>query len=269
MFPDMEIARAAVAFLLGSVFGSFLNVVIHRLPREESLVRPGSHCPRCSKPIAWYDNVPMLSWLLLRGRCRHCRKPISSRYPLVEAAVGLLAVSLQRRWADAPLWGGAAALACGALLAVTFIDWDTFIIPDELSLGLVAAGLLLSPINPAFDAGGRWWLSALWSARGALFGLAIGWGLATLGESLFKKEALGGGDVKLLAGVGAWTGMLGTFDCLMLGSLLGSVYGVGLLASGRAKRSDPIPFGPFLSFGAVFNFFVLLPLGWPLISPIP
>jgi len=265
----METFPAATAFLFGSVFGSFLNVVIHRLPREESIVRPRSRCPRCAAPIAWYDNIPMLSWLALGGRCRRCRKPISPRYPLVEAASALLAAGLQRRWPDLPGWGAAAALACLALLAVALIDWDTFLIPDELSLGLVLSGLLFSPINPYFDAGGRWWLSALWCARGAAVGLAIGWGLAVGGEFVFKKEALGGGDVKLLAGVGAWTGMLGAFDCLMIGSLLGSIYGVWLLASGRAKRADPIPFGPFLACGAVFNFFYLLPLGWPLISPIP
>ncbi|OGS00667.1 MAG: hypothetical protein A2V88_07225 [Elusimicrobia bacterium RBG_16_66_12] len=152
---------------------------------------------------------------------------------------------------------------------MALIDWDTFLIPDELSLGLALTGIVFSPINPYLDAGGRWWLSALWSARGALAGLAMGWGLAVVGEFVFKKEALGGGDVKLLAGVGAWTGMLGAFDCLMIGSLLGSVYGVWLLASGRAKRADPIPFGPFLSCGAVFNFFFLLPLGWPLIASVP
>jgi len=261
----MEIFLAAGAFLYGSIFGSFLNVVIHRLPREESLVRPRSRCPRCSKPIAWYDNIPILSWLALGGRCRHCRKLISPRYPLVEAAMGSLAAGLHLRWGSLPFWVAAAALACGALLAVALIDWDTFIIPDELSLGLVVVGLLLSAINPYFETDGRWWLSALWSGRGALVGLAMGWGLAAAGEFVFKKEALGGGDVKLLAGVGAWTGMLGAFDCLMIGSFLGSIYGVWLLASGRAKRADPIPFGPFLACGAIFNFFRLLPLGWPLI----
>lgn len=265
----METLPVATAFLFGSIYGSFLNVVIHRLPREESIVHPRSHCPRCHKPIAWYDNLPMVSWLALGGRCRHCRKAISARYPLVEGATGLLAAGLQWHWTAVPAWAAAVALACGALLAVALIDWDTFLIPDELSLGLVVSGLLVSSLNPHFAAPGRWWLSALWSARGALMGLALGWGLAAVGEKIFKKDALGGGDVKLLAGVGAWTGMLGAFDCLMIGSLLGSVYGVWLLARGQAKRSDPIPFGPFLSCGAVFNFFLLLPLGWPMIPPAP
>jgi len=264
LFPAMGILATAFAFWLGSVYGSFLNVVVHRLPRDESLVRPRSRCPRCRAMIAWYDNVPVLSWLWLGGKCRRCRKPISARYPLVEAAMGLLAAALRLRWADAPAWTAAAALACGALLAVALIDWDTFLIPDELSLGLVVSGLLAAPINPYF-AGSSWWAPVLWSAYGAALGFAMGWAIAALGEFMLKKEALGGGDVKLLAGVGAWAGAAGAFDCLMIGSLIGSIYGVRLLLSGKAKRSDPIPFGPFLAAGAAFNFFKLLPLGWPLI----
>jgi leader peptidase (prepilin peptidase)/N-methyltransferase len=253
-----------IAFLYGSIYGSFLNVAVHRLPREESLVRPRSRCPRCHRLIVWRDNIPILSWLLLGGRCRNCRKPISARYPVVEAATGLLAAALRLRWPADPAWIVGAALACGALLAVALIDWETFLIPDELSLGLVVAGLLFSTVNPYF-AGGPWWQSAWFSLRGALAGFAMAWAIAAVGEAALKKEALGGGDVKLLAGVGAWAGATGAFDCLMLGSLAGSVYGVRLLLAGKAKRSDPIPFGPFLAAGAAFNFFALLPLGWPLI----
>lgn len=261
----MDMLPTVLAFWFGSLYGSFLNVVIHRLPREESLVRPRSRCPRCKAMIAWYDNVPIVSWLILGGRCRRCRKPISARYPLVEAATGVLAASLQRRWTDLPAWTAAAALACGALLAVALIDWDTFLIPDELSLGLVVSGLLAAPFNP-YLAGGAWWQPLLWSLFGASCGFAMGWGMASLGEFMLKKEALGGGDVKLLAGVGAWAGATGAFDCLMIGSLIGSVYGVRLLLAGKAKRSDPIPFGPFLAMGAAFGFFKLLPVGWPLLS---
>jgi leader peptidase (prepilin peptidase)/N-methyltransferase len=255
---------AAAAFVYGGIYGSFLNVVVYRLPRGQSLVRPRSRCPRCSAPIAWYDNVPVLSWLVLRGRCRSCAAPISARYPLVEAATALLSAGLARRWDGAPAWIAAAALASGALLAVALIDWDTYLIPDELSLGLAAAGVLCAAWNPYF-AGGDWRMAAWWSLRGGLLGLALGWGLAAAGTAAFKKEALGGGDVKLLAGVGAWAGAVGAFDCLLIGSLLGSIYAVRLLLSGRARRSDPIPFGPFLAAGAVFNFFRLLPLGWPLV----
>ena len=264
LFPAMKILATLFAFWFGSVYGSFLNVVIHRLPREESLVRPRSRCPRCKTMIAWFDNVPIVSWLILGGRCRRCRKPISARYPLVEAAAGLLAAALQRRWTDDPAWTAAAALACGALLAVALIDWDTFLIPDELSLGLVVSGLLTAPLNPYF-AGPSWGTAILRSLLGAFCGFAMAWAIAALGEFMLKKEALGGGDVKLLAGVGAWAGATGAFDCLMIGSFIGSIYGVRLLLAGKATRSDPIPFGPFLAVGAAFNFFRLLPLGWPLI----
>jgi leader peptidase (prepilin peptidase)/N-methyltransferase len=260
----MPVFASAIAFLYGSVYGSFLNVAVHRLPREESLVRPRSRCPRCHKSIAWFDNIPVVSWLVLGGRCRHCRKPISARYPAVEAAMGLLAVALQRRWPGEFVWVVGAALACGALLAVALIDFETFLIPDELSIGLAISGLLFSPWNPYFS-GDAWWWSVLYCLRGALSGFLMAYAIAVVGETLMKKEALGGGDVKLLAGVGAWAGATGAFDCLMLGSFAGSIYGIRLMLTGKAKRSDPIPFGPFLSAGAVFNFFVLLPLGWPLL----
>jgi leader peptidase (prepilin peptidase)/N-methyltransferase len=259
--------RALVEFaalIYGGIYGSFLNVVVYRLPLGQSLVRPRSRCPHCGTGIAWYDNVPALSWLVLRGRCRSCAAPISARYPLVEAATALLAAGLAWRWNGAGVWTIAAALASGVLLAVALIDWDTFMIPDELSLGLAAAGVSVSAWNPYF-AGGDWRMAAWWSLRGGLLGLTLGWCLAAGGAAVFKKEALGGGDVKLLAGVGAWAGATGAFDCLMIGSLFGSLYAVRLLSAGRAKRSDPIPFGPFLAIGAVFNFFRLLPLGWPLV----
>lgn len=254
-----------VAALFGSLYGSFLNVVIYRLPREESVVTPRSRCPHCGKPIGWRDNLPVVSWLVLRGRGRCCRKPISARYPLVEAATALLAGGLWVKWGALPVFAGAAVVACGALVAVALIDWDTFLIPDELSLGLALAGLLVSPWNPYLDAGtfGAWYLPVYWSARGAVAGFLLGWGVAAAGEAIFKKEAFGGGDVKLLAGIGAWTGLTGAFDALMIGSLLGSIYGLALLRSGKASRSDAIPFGPFLAAAAAFNFFKLLPLGWP------
>lgn len=251
-----------LAFWLGSCLGSFVNVLVYRLPRDLSVVSPRSYCPHCRRGIAWHDNIPILSWLGLRGRCRHCRQSISWRYPAVEMTTGLLTTALWMRWGSFPAWAAAAALAAAALLAVTVIDWDTFLIPDMLSLGLLGAGWLASPINPILD--GASWQASLWfSVRGAAAGFAMCWLTAEVGERVFKKEAMGGGDIKLMAAVGAWTGALGAFDCLMVASLLGSVYGIALIARGRLKRSDPIPFGPFLSGAAVFNFFYLLPFGFP------
>lgn len=252
-----------LAFFLGSCLGSFLNVVAYRLPKGRSLIRPGSSCPKCRAPIAFYDNIPVLGWLFLAGRCRRCRKPISPRYPCVELAAALLSLALWRRWSPEPVWAVCAIAAACVLIAVTLIDWDTFLIPDVLSLGLLAAGLLASPLNPILGRGGPWYVAIGLSLRGAVVGFVMCWLVAEAGERIFGKEAMGGGDIKLLAAVGAWSGGLGAFDTLMLGSLLGSIYGIGLMSLGRLKRSDPIPFGPFLSAGAIFNFFVLLPLGFP------
>ncbi|MEK9146556.1 MAG: A24 family peptidase, partial [Elusimicrobiota bacterium] len=183
------------------------------------------------------------------------------RYPLVEASCGALGAGLSLRWPGDPLWTALALVAAGLLLAVALIDWDTFLIPNSLSLGLLTAGLLIAPFNPLFEGGLGWrWLHSLGGAAAGFFGC---WAIAELGERIFKKEAMGGGDVKLLAAVGAWSGVLGAFDCMVVGSALGAVYGVGLLILGRIRRQDPIPFGPFLSAGAVFNFFFLLPFGFP------
>lgn len=246
---------------MGLCLGSFSNVVIHRLPRGRSLVRPPSHCPRCRRPVAAYDNVPVLSWVLLRGRCRHCEKPISWRYPLVELLTGALFAAVWWRWEGQWAWAAAAAAALTALLCVAFIDCDTFLIPDELSLGLAAAGLLCSPLNPTLGDAASGRLVA--SAAGAVFGLGLCWAIAALGEKAFGREAMGGGDIKLLMGVGAWTGALGAFDTMVVASFAGAAHGVWLIASGRLGRRDPIPFGPFLSGAAAFTFFYKLPFGFP------
>lgn len=248
--------------VFGLCMGSFVNVLIYRLPREMSVVRPRSRCPHCSKPIAFYDNLPLLSWILLKGRCRGCRAPISARYPAVELLLGLLALGLRLRWPEHMLWTLPALLGCSALVAVAFIDWDTFLIPDELSLGLLAAGLLAAPLNPLLG-GQVWWSRILHSLGGGAVGFALCWGLAVFGEKVFKKEAMGGGDVKLLAAIGAWAGALGAFNALIVASFLGSAWGLSLILRRRIARQDPIPFGPFLSAAALLNFYAVLPPGFP------
>ncbi|MBI4375023.1 MAG: prepilin peptidase [Elusimicrobia bacterium] len=247
-----------VALWIGACLGSFVNVLVHRLPREQSVVAPGSRCPRCGVSIRFYDNVPVFGWLWLGGRCRSCRAKISLRYPLIELLTAVLCAGLWWRWRPDLAWSAAAMVVAAALVAVAFIDWDHFIIPDELSLGLLGLGLLASPINPLLW--GEHWLARLGSGLlGAAAGFGMCWLTAEMGERLFKKEAMGGGDIKLMAAVGAWTGVLGAFDCLMIGSFLGAVYGLSLMARRRLKRSDPIPFGPFLSASALLNFFWLIP----------
>ena len=255
--------EGALSFCFGACLGSFVNVLAYRLPRDESVVSPGSRCPHCGAPIAFYDNIPILGWLWLRGRCRCCRRRISPRYPLVEAAAALLSLGLWLRWRVSPLWTAWAVLAAMDLMVIALIDWDTGCIPDVLSFALIIGGLIAAPVNPLV--GGRWYWAVVSSLFGAAMGFFLCWATAQAGRLIFKKEAMGEGDVVLLAGVGAWTGGVGVFDALVLGSLLGAVYGVGRVVRGSLHLSDPVSFGPFLAAGAIFDFFILLPLGFPFI----
>lgn len=175
--------------------------------------------------------------------------------------MGLVAAALSWQYAGSHAWIALSACACAAFVAVACIDWDTFLIPNELSFGLLAAGLIVSPWNPIFEGGAAQRL--LFSFLGAVAGLSLCWAIAVFGEKLFKKEAMGGGDIKLLAAVGAWTSVLGAFDCLIIASFVGALYGIVLIARKKVARQDPIPFGPFLSAAAIFNFFYLLPFGFP------
>ncbi len=232
MIALAETLLIAWAALLGAVVGSFLNVVIARLPHGQSVVRPRSRCPRCQAPIAWYDNVPVLSWLLLRGRCRGCRLPISLRYPLVEALVAGLAVAALARH------GFSAAALCeltlaSLLVAMLFIDLDTWLLPHALTWPLLASGLLLAPFG----------LTAAPSFASAALGAGIGFAtfglISVAGARLMKQEALGFGDVWLLAGIGAWLGPWALLPVVLFASLLGSLVGVALIVLGKAQPGPP------------------------------
>jgi leader peptidase (prepilin peptidase)/N-methyltransferase len=224
---------AAWAAALGAAVGSFLNVVVARLPRGESLVRPGSRCPRCRAPIAWHDNVPVLSWILLRGRCRACRAPISVRYPLVEV-LGALAALLAFRRYGLSLPAAAELAFAAVLLALTFIDLDTWLLPHALTWPLLAAGIVASAagIGPARLGASLW---------GAGLGFAAFAAVAWAGERVFKKEALGFGDVWLLAGIGAWLGAAALLPVVLLASLQGSLVGIGLILLGKATPGPKEP----------------------------
>lgn len=225
------------AGLLGLLLGSFLNVCVHRWPLDQSVVRPRSRCPGCERPIAWFDNVPVLSWLLLRGRCRHCDAPISIQYPVVELATGLI-------WAGSVAQYGAgfeglrAALFLTLLLGIALTDARHYVIPDEFSLGGLALGLALAAVPGGFPL-----LRALFGAVG---GFALLWTIAVAGEWAFRKPAMGGGDVKMMAMVGAFLGLSGVLLTIFLGALLGSVvFGPISWKTGRL-----VPFGIFLALGA-------------------
>ncbi len=235
------------AFAVGAAIGSFLNVVIHRLPRNKSIVRPASRCPSCESPIAWWANIPILSYLALRGRCFHCKARISARYPLVEALTGLLFVALFLHWGFAPqlplTWGLSAAL-----IAVIFIDAEHQIIPNEITfpgipLGLACAWLLPTPPDIV----------------DALLGLVIAggmmWAVAAIYEWSTGRVGLGMGDVKLVAMLGCFLGLQAALGILVIGSFLGLGQALLMIAFRGAGRLTRIPFGPALAVAGILHLF--------------
>lgn len=222
--------------MLGLLFGSFANVLIHRLPRGESIVRPGSRCPHCAHAIAWYDNIPVFSWLLLQGRCRHCDKPVAWRYPLAEAGLGLLWAGLA--WHFSPGLGLGAVLVLSFLLwTLTWIDLETGLLPDALTLPGIAAGLL-------FAAFGGHITDAL---IGAVAGYVVFWLVARAFLLITGREGMGQGDFKLLAMLGAFLGWQALPFVVFLSSFVGALVGsLFLLLSRRSIRAE-IPFGPYLA----------------------
>lgn len=242
-------------FLLGSAFGSFLNVCILRLPKGQSILRPASRCPRCKKNIAWFDNIPILSFILLRGKCRHCELAISWQYPAVEMTTGLLFVLAFWRFGDEPVrltWVLAILLIS---VLVSAIDIRTLTLPDKILLPFGALCLVLAPLNPNFTGTvPEHYKESLW---GLLFGGGVFWALSVIGFYLFKKEALGGGDVKLMAVFGSALGWDRVMDGLFTGSLASFCMVVVLMAMGRMGMKSAFPFGPFLCAGTLASLF------WP------
>jgi leader peptidase (prepilin peptidase) / N-methyltransferase len=234
------------SIVLGAMIGSFLNVCICRLPNEESIVFPGSRCPQCRKPIRFYDNIPLLSYLLLRGKCRHCGAPISIQYPLVEGITGLSSLFLFIRFGPSLSYLVYFAFV-GALIAITVIDLYHQIIPDVISLPGIVVGLLASLIVPQ--------ITFLNSLIGVLLGGGSLFLVATVYHWLFKREGMGGGDVKLLAMIGAFLGWKAVILTIFLSSFIGSVTGIILILIKGKDFKYAIPFGPFLSAGAVISLF--------------
>jgi leader peptidase (prepilin peptidase)/N-methyltransferase len=324
-----------VAFVFGAVVGSFLNVCIHRLPRGESVVRPRSRCPGCGAQIAWFDNVPVLSWVLLGGKCRGCGMWISPRYAIVELGTGLLFVAIWRAFDPSEAFAYT-VFACG-LVAATFIDFEHYIIPDRITLGGVLAGVVFSGFIPQLQGVGRHGEAALWSLGGAAAGYATLWVVVEIGKKLFgvkrvefptptevfltpeglrfggesekweeifwresdalrfgaigvrlgerswdeavvrvnwkevrvneeafpleslgelmavtkrleiPREAMGQGDVKFLAGIGAFLGPQAIFFVILASSVLGSAIGLAMMQLARRGWGFKIPYGPYLA----------------------
>lgn len=224
------------------MLGSFANVIIYRLPRGENIAWPGSHCPKCQAPIRWFHNVPIFGWLVLRGRCASCKQPISYRYPLVELLMASLFLALYLHvgieWRLIEYF-----LFVFGLVVITFIDFDHMIIPDVFSLSGIVIGLLGAALNPERE---------FWPAfAGVLMGGGFLWAVAYVYMAFRKQEGMGGGDIKLLAWIGAVLGWTAVPFVLLSSSLIGSV--VGLIVAFRRKEGlkSSIPFGPYLALGAI------------------
>ena len=233
-------------FIIGAILGSFMNVCIYRLPRKESIVTPSSHCPSCGAGIPWFDNIPILSFLILRGRCRACKKRISPRYIIVEALSGLICVLLFLHFGLSAKFFIFLCLS-SALLVASFIDLRFHEIPDIITLPGIVAGLLLAGLYPPLT--GR--LENLPSLVDSLLGVLVGGGSIYLagfiGEFIFKKEAMGGGDVKLLAMIGSFIGWKLVVFTFFLAPFFGSLVGIALKIK---EGKDIIPYGPHLSLAA-------------------
>lgn len=240
------------AFLFGSVIGSFLNVCIYRIPRRLSIVVPSSRCPLCNNHIQPRDNIPLLSYILLKGKCRFCKERISFEYPLVEFLNAVLYVIIL--WRFGPQFSGVLLIYfifVSSLIIITFIDLEHQIIPNVITLpGIVLSLIFGSMILPdPFSIGDPLRFNA--SIAGILLGGGLFYAIGVLGTAVFKKEAMGGGDIKMMAMIGGFLGWKGVVLTTFLGSLLGSIVGISLIMIKGRKWGSKIPFGPYLAFGAI------------------
>jgi leader peptidase (prepilin peptidase)/N-methyltransferase len=240
------IGPQVIALMLGCILGSFYNVVIYRLPAGQSIVQPGSRCPSCGNAIAAYDNIPMMSYLLLGGKCRRCKAPISVRYPLIEGISGLLALLLFRRYGLHPQLA-IEFIFCSLLLIIAMIDLDTFLIPDILSLSGIVLGLAFSFFTPRLS-----WSDSL---LGIILGGGILYVIATGYALLRHKEGMGGGDIKLLGMIGAFVGWQGVAFTILVSSVSGMLIALPMMWRSGKGLGSAIPYGPFLAFGAVAYIF--------------
>jgi leader peptidase (prepilin peptidase)/N-methyltransferase len=235
-----------ISIIFGALVGSFLNVCIFRLPNEESIIWPGSHCPHCKNAIKFYDNIPVVSYFLLRGKCRYCKGSISLQYPLVEGITALSSLFLIIKFGPSLSYLFYFAFVA-ALIVITVIDLYHQIIPDVISLPGIGVGLLVSLIIPQI------------TLFNSLIGILLGGGslfiVATFYQWLFKREGMGGGDIKLLAMIGAFLGWKAVLLTILLSSLIGSVTGILMVVVKGKDFKYAIPFGPFLSLGAVISLF--------------
>lgn len=263
MTEAMSVYWTVLVIVFGLLIGSFLNVVIVRLPRDQSLVKPPSHCPKCKSPVRWFQNLPVISYLALRGKCAKCQNPISVRYPIVELITALLFLAVYQRFG----WSGLLVVRdfpfVAILVAITFIDLEHRIIPDVLSLGGLVLGLLTAAFTPG--------LGLVQAIGGAALGFSIFYGMAWAYQWKTGLSGMGGGDIKLLAMLGAFVGPMGVVTTILISSIAGSVIGLIYAFWERRKSSDgllrtAIPFGPFLVVGALYHYLLAEVLWYPFMS---
>ncbi len=264
------IVFACFAFAMGACIASFMNVCIWRIPRNESVVSPPSHCPNCNAPIRWYQNIPILSWCCLRGKCANCHKPISVRYTIVELLGGILFLMAYFQWGIPFFFRGDVALyglqplrslwavpvfwvVFAGLILGSFVDLAEQWIPDRVTIGGMILGVPLSFLVPELQ-GEQMRLHALyWSLGGLFFGFGFLWLVGFVFSKIVKKDALGFGDVKLIGAVGAFFGPGAVLFTIIVSSFVGAVVGVVLMLRGKAKLGGftAVPYGPFLALGVI------------------
>lgn len=242
-------------FIVGLAFGSFANVCIYRLPKGKSIIYPGSFCPNCKKSIKWYDNIPLLSYIILKGKCRYCKEAISPRYFIVELLTGILFFLIYKKFGFSPSFY-IYLLFVLSLIIVGFIDIDTFLISDIIVIPGIFLGLFFSFLFPEINNMNTKLESFLYSFLGTLLGAGVLIFLAIFGKIAFKKEAMGGGDIKLLAMIGSFLGWKSIFLSLFFASIFGTLISLILILLKKIKMEDYVPFGPYLGLGAVITIFL-------------
>ncbi|MBO4555538.1 MAG: prepilin peptidase [Elusimicrobiales bacterium] len=245
---------------MGLIIGSFLNVCICRLPKDESIVFPASHCTKCNTPIKWYDNIPVISWFVLGGKCRSCKEPISVQYPIVELLTGTSTMLFYAHWSHYWPWLIVCLIALYVFIVMSVIDLQTMLISDLFSIILVVLGLVSSPINPCFAEYAQSWIGCLGqSALGILAGGGFLWALAVIGKIIFGKEAMGEGDIILLGAIGSLCGWRGVITTVMMAAFFGTMYSFLLILLKKANIKSAMAFGPCLALGALVNMYHFLP----------
>ena len=247
MNDGLEYIIGSFSFCLGACIASFLNVVIWRVPRGESIVSPPSHCPKCNAAIRWWQNIPILSWLALRGKCANCRAPISPRYILVELLGGVLFLAAFWKFG---VWAPVFWIWISLMIVGSFIDFDHQLLPDFVTVGGMVLGVALGVVDSCRL---QTFAPVLWSLGGLAFGFGLLWLVRFLGSVAFKREAMGLGDVFLMGAVGAICGPVAVLVTLILSSVFGSLVGVGMILLNKARlgKMVEIPYGPYICMGCL------------------